>query len=136
MLKVITRKNDFKDLIYSDNKNLAKGEVVLLLTGKIFDHPIRESIQIGENMHILDDFGRFTNHSCFPTCVVKGNQLVSVKEIKYGDSITFDYNKTEDFLASPFLCNCCNKIIAGKLAQSNGLTNLQNVQDINHKNFH
>ncbi len=39
MLKVITKKNNFKDLIYSNNKKLLKGEVVLTLSGKIFDHP-------------------------------------------------------------------------------------------------
>lgn len=126
MLKVITKKNNFKDLIYSNNKKLLKGEVVLTLSGKIFDHPTRESIQIGENKHILDELGQFTNHSCYPSCVVTGNQLISIKEIKKGDSITFDYSKTEDFLASPFKCSCCNKLISGKLAAGTAIPGIVN----------
>lgn len=116
MLEVITKENNFKDLIYSGDKRIEPGEVVLSLAGEIFDKPVRESIQIGTNKHILDNFGKFTNHSCYPTCKVVGDNLVSVRLITKGDSITFDYNETEDLLAEPFRCDCCNKFIGGRYA--------------------
>lgn len=114
MLKVIENENGFKDLIYNGEKIIGINQVVLTLKGEISEFPFRESIQIGANQHILDEFGRFTNHSCNPSCKVVGNQLVSIKEIKKGDSITFDYNESEDELATPFSCNCCGKLISGR----------------------
>ncbi|MGI8583726.1 MAG: hypothetical protein ACR2KX_16125 [Chitinophagaceae bacterium] len=130
MFKIITKENNFKDLIYSDNKRIEIGEVVLPLTGEIFHTPRKESIQIGINKHILDKFGKFTNHSCFPSCKVIGDKLISVKVINKGDSITFNYNETEDLLAAPFKCNCCNKTIAGKFPSAkSSLTQEVNDQD-------
>lgn len=128
MLKVINKENNFKDLIYSGAKRLEQGEVVLTLTGEISDVPRRETIQIGPSKHILDKFGRFTNHSCHPSCKVIGNKLISVKEINYGDSITFDYNETEDILSAPFRCDCCKKLIIGKLAIANN-SNPENINN-------
>jgi len=114
MLKVLVNEDGYSDLIYVGEDNLAINEVVLTLKGEVSEHPSRESIQIGVNQHILDEFGQFTNHSCYPSCKVKGNQLVGIKEIKNGDSITFDYNESEDELSTPFRCNCCNKLISGR----------------------
>ena len=40
-------------------KNVKKDEVVFTLSGKMLDHPTRESIHIGDNKHIYDENGIF-----------------------------------------------------------------------------
>ncbi len=110
----VTSKNGFKDLIYIGN-TIPAGNLLYRLTGEIINKPTRTSIQIGSNEHIIDNLGQYINHSCDPSVKVIGCDLISVKEIKNGDSITFDYNHTEDCMSNPFYCNCCGKIICGRL---------------------
>ena len=42
--------------------------------------------------------------------------LISTGVIVVGDEITFDYSQSENVIASPFICACCNKLIEGKLS--------------------
>ena len=39
-----------------------KNDIIYVLRGEIFDHPTRESIHIGDNKHIYDEYGIFMNH--------------------------------------------------------------------------
>ena len=105
--------NDFMDLKYFGN-DLLIGKIIYVLTGNIIKEPTRTSIQIAENNHIEDSFGRYINHNCDPNIKVIGINLIAIKEIKNGDSITFNYNDSEDIVSYPFLCSCCNKMIVGK----------------------
>jgi hypothetical protein len=40
--------------------------------------------------------------------------LISLRGIKAGEEVTFDYNQNEDKLANPFVCQCCGTLIQGK----------------------
>ena len=113
MFKVIDQ-NEFKDLKYYGNTVLL-GDTIYNLTGTILTYPTRTSIQIGPSQHIEDDQGKYINHSCDPSVRVVGNKLIGVKQINNGDSITFDYNETEDTMSNPFTCHCCGEEISGKL---------------------
>ena len=113
MLRV-TEKDGFKDLKYFGN-NVGSGDVVYVLTGDIKNKPTQTSIQIGPNQHIEDLLGQYVNHSCYPTVKVVGNNLVAINTIINKDSITFDYNVSEDEMSNPFLCHCCGKKIKGSL---------------------
>ena len=104
--------NGFTDLVYFGD-TLPIGKIIYVLTGNIINKPTRTSIQIANNYHIEDSFGRYINHSCDPNIKVIGTNLISIKEIKNGDSITFNYNDSEDAISYPFLCSCCNTIIRG-----------------------
>ena len=42
------------------------------------------------------------------------SSVVARRDIAKGDEITFNYNDTEAKLASPFNCNCCDKLIKGR----------------------
>jgi len=55
----------------------------------------------------------YINHSCAPSCRIDGMNVVTIKNIRVGEEITFDY-ASEGELASPFTCNCCGKYIDGK----------------------
>ena len=113
MLKVVNQ-DGFKDLKYY-GETVEADSVVYHLHGYILSSPTRTSIQIGPDQHIEDRLGIYINHSCHPTVKVVGNKLISIKQINYGDSITFDYDKTEDKVSHPFICNCCDKLIQGKM---------------------
>jgi len=87
--------------------NLSNGETII--------HPTRTSIQVMGDLHVEDPIGSFVNHSCYPTCVVDGFDIVAIKDIVSSDEITFDYSKNEDMMASPFVCRCCGHLISGKV---------------------
>jgi len=113
MLKVVEQ-NGFNDLKYYGD-GVQPDRTVYILTGPILEGPTRTSIQIGPSKHIEDDLGKYVNHSCHPSVKVVGNKLISITQINSGDSITFDYNKTETLMSNPFICHCCGKLITGKL---------------------
>ena len=79
-----------------------KGETVFILQGEIFDHPTRESIHIGDNKHIYDEFGIFINHSFEPNVCIQHTNVVALKDIFSGDEITFNYNDSEINMSNIF----------------------------------
>jgi SET domain-containing protein len=108
----VTEENGFKSLKYHGN-SVFPGEVLYYLKGPVESEPTRTSIQIGPNKHIEDIWGQYINHNCDPNIKIIDNNLVTLKEINDGDDITFDYNVSEENMASPFVCNCCGKLING-----------------------
>lgn len=95
-----------------------KGEVLFKLEGDIIDHPTRTSVQIGEHLHIEDKLAGHLNHHCTPNARVnrQTREFISLRDMKAGEEMMFDYNQNEDSLASPFECVCCGKRIAGKMS--------------------
>lgn len=83
-------------------KDYSKGVIVYTLTGEIFDHPTRESIHIGNNKHIYDEYGIFINHSFTPNILIDGYSMVALSNIQANDELTFNYNDTEINMANPF----------------------------------
>lgn len=94
-----------------------EGELLFKLEGEVINTPTRTSIQISENQHIESVIGSHINHSCFPTGKVDRatQSLISLRDIRQGEEITFDYHDNEDKMAAPFRCHCCGKKIVGKL---------------------
>ena len=82
-----------------------KGDVVYSLVGTIDKKPTRESIYIGNNEHIYDEYGIFMNHSFSPNTEISGRNIIALKDIHSGDEITFDYNSNEINMAAPFELN-------------------------------
>jgi SET domain-containing protein len=93
-------------------KNYIKDEIIYKLTGEIFDHPTRESIHIGNNKHIYDEYGIFINHSFTPNIRVDNLFLIAIKDIHRDDELTFNYNETEINMANPFKVN--DILVSGK----------------------
>jgi len=90
--------------LYS-TKSYLKDEIVFTLAGKIYDYPTRETIYIGHNKHIYDEFGIFMNHSFTPSTRIDGYNVVALRDIKCNDEITFNYNDSELKMANPFYVN-------------------------------
>jgi len=75
-------------------------------------------IQIGEYDFLYPkrgSFGWYINHSCDPNCGIKGNKIVSIKNIHKGDEITIDYSTTNADLKWEMKCSCnaknCRNVI-------------------------
>ena len=45
---------------------------VFCLEGSISDRPTKESIHVGNNVHIVDNFGQYMQHSFSPNCTIQG----------------------------------------------------------------
>ena len=92
--------------------DISKGEIIADWTdGKVYEaekcsylpknikkNPRDYAIQFEEHKWInTDGIGRHINHSCNPNCGIKGKfQIVTMKDIKKGEELTFDYEMTED----------------------------------------
>ncbi len=99
-------------------RDLARGERILTISGRVQRHPTRYSIQIDVGRHIEADGDlpdaemrvrhpwRFLNHSCDPVARIEGDALYARTTIRAGDEITFDYTTTEADMAEPFECRC------------------------------
>ena len=99
-------------------ENYLEGEILREFeSSSLLSRPTRTSIQVGPGQHIEDRIGMYVNHACVPNCEIDGMSLIATKDLFEGDEITFDYNKNEDLMASPFECKCCGKMIAGRLTK-------------------
>lgn len=86
-------------------KNVLKGDIIFTLSGQTLNNPTRESIHIGNNIHIVDEFGMFINHSFNPTAIISNCNVVANVDINIDDEITFNYNDSELEMACPFESN-------------------------------
>jgi len=108
-------------------KSFNEGDIVTMLEGNTIPWATRTSIQIGLNKHLESVEGGMMNHHCNPNCKIivgswqditlkldgVGIKVQAIQDIKEGDELTFDYETTEQVLASPFKCKCHNREITG-----------------------
>lgn len=90
--------------------------IIFKMQGDFIDHPTQTSVQVGDEIHIEDSLAGLLNHSCNPSAKIdrQRHAVVSVRDIKKNEEITFNYTINEDKLAVPFICRCCGKMISGK----------------------
>lgn len=108
-------------------EDMAKGKEILDFSGKIVpeEGSGKWDLWIGKNKFIKapkNSVDNLLNHSCDPNTFVKKKgkifYLISIKNIKKGDEINFDYDTTDyDNKEFEFACSCksrkCRKIIRG-----------------------
>ena len=94
-------------------ENIEIDEILIKFKGKILDHPTKTSLQINEGRHLegtgkIDDF---LNHSCNPNGYVNFDDMTfrSLRDIREGDEVTFNYLTTEWDMANKFECHCGSK---------------------------
>lgn len=80
-----------------------KGDIVRRLEGYLALKPTRESIHIGNGMHVIDQYGKYINHSFEPNTRIVSNDVIAIKEINQYDEITFNYNESEINMKEPFI---------------------------------
>ena len=114
---------EIRDCTYMNGKGLfatqpyKKGESIYTLSGKIFSAPTRETIHIGDNYHIYDQFGIYINHSFSPNIYINGIYIVALQDIKNNDELRFNYNDTEINMAAQFYAN--DILVCGKKLEQN-----------------
>ena len=59
----------------------AKGEIVRKLRGELLLHPTKYTIHIGNGMHVLDEYGKYMNHSFDPNTVIHLNNVIAIKDM-------------------------------------------------------
>ena len=99
-------------------EDLRPGDLVLRIEGDLTRHPTRYTVQVDDDLHVevpaevglellLDRYyWRFLNHSCDPSTVIRGREVIARRRIRAWDEITFDYASTEFDMAEPFACRC------------------------------
>ncbi len=114
--------------------DIEAGAVLFRLNGRETATPTRYSIQIGAGVHLDQDASRnaadivrrfcwrYMNHHCEPTTVIRGREVVALRAITQGESVTFDYNTTEVELAEPFVCHCGSARCIGQVRGARYLT--------------
>ena len=94
-------------------EDLEKNEIIVKIKGNIINHSTNTSLQIDNSKHIEHSLKEdsFANHSCNPNGYINFNDLAfrSLKDIKKGEEITFNYLTTELNMNNPFECLCKNK---------------------------
>lgn len=108
-------------------RDLARGERILTISGRVQKQPTRYSIQIDAGRHVEADGDlpdeemrlrhpwRFLNHSCDPVARIEGDALYARNAIRAGEEITFDYTTTEADMAEPFQCRCGSPRCVGQV---------------------
>jgi len=109
-------------------RDLREREILFSFKGKLIEGNYQNPkyglvwLQIGTKKWIIPEGeGRWINHSCNPNAAVKGDRaFVTLRPIKKGDEITYDYSTTEDpDYDKPVLAHCrcgakeCRKVIWG-----------------------
>lgn len=87
--------------LYS-TRTYTTGEIVRKLEGKLVLNPTRESIHIGNGMHIIDNYGQYINHSFEPNIRIEFNNMVATRNIEQNEELTINYNDTEINMGEPF----------------------------------
>lgn len=106
------------------NRPLQQGERVLHTTGHKAVKQSMYTIQIGINQH-FDPAPpvRYLNHSCEPNLGVRTNaeglpDFYALRDIAYGEELTFDYAMTEyDIVMADVRCQCGADRCRGRLGR-------------------
>ena len=109
------------------SRNIATGQVVIHLAGKLVSKPSKYSIQTGETTHLvtpLESLHNYIDHSCDPVCCIDWEtlNLVSIKGISKGEKITYNYCTSEWNLVEKFECDCRAAACLGTIRGAKNLT--------------
>ncbi|MBI5797703.1 SET domain-containing protein-lysine N-methyltransferase [Candidatus Woesearchaeota archaeon] len=100
-------------------KDIAKGEHILTLTGKVItqeevdNKPEKQqanALQIEYDFYMdLEEPGVLINHSCNPnTGIQKDKEVIAIRDIKAGEEMTWDYSTSVDG-GWTMPCGCAEK---------------------------
>jgi len=110
---------------------IPQNTLVFSFHGGVTTERTRTSIQVAGNYHIeAGEFGVYTNHSCEPNAAIVSHfnaetlcatvKLITLRTIRAGEELTFDYATTEatltcELLNMPCLCGSsqCRKTMLG-----------------------
>jgi len=92
-------------------RDVDKGRELYSFVGKVLEKPNMFTVQLSETAHVECEGGpEFTAHSSDPNAMLELEgttlKLVSIRSIKAGELISFNYCSTEWEMNCPFQCKC------------------------------
>ena len=108
-------------------QTLAAGTCLFEIQGVRSRQKSRFSVQLDDDLHIEVDacasadellaqhYWRFLNHGCDPNVVLRGAQVLALRDIGQHEEIVFDYETTEFEMAEPFQCSCGASTCRGQI---------------------
>ncbi len=114
-------------------EDIQYGEIIVDIEARIVRGPSEYALQIGEEEFLLENYiDNLINHSCVPNCRVnlwkenkKRVSFISLKTIKKGEEIFWNYNSTEWVQNPEFSCGCKKKDCVGQIKGAKFLTEEQ-----------
>lgn len=110
------------------DQDYRKGEVVAIFGGRavtretlsgISEELGRHALQIGKDLFLLEsafEEGEYFNHSCDPNLGIEGQiTLVTMRDIKRGEEVCFDYSMVDMSDIDQFACSCGSKLCRGRV---------------------
>jgi len=113
---------------------IAAGDLLFRIEGEETRVPTRYSVQVGKGTHIdsgsdcgMDEvldryFWRFMNHHCEPATMIRGRDVIALRDLAPMEDVTFNYNTTEEDMAEPFACRCGSVRCEGTIRGARHLT--------------
>ena len=111
------------------NKDIMKGTKIINYIGKIITKKQTDEnpkFDNGKAIYLYNlnnkyDTARLINHSCNPNCEVEGKglklRISSIKDIKKGDELSYDYGFSFDKDYKDFPCKCRSKNCCGYIVR-------------------
>ena len=110
-------------------RTLVAGTCLFEIQGLRSRQKSRFSVQLDDDVHIEVDarvsadellarhYWRYLNHGCEPNVMLRGAQVLALRDIGQNEELVFDYETTEFEMAEPFQCRCgastCRGLIRG-----------------------
>ena len=107
--------------------SIRKGDLVLTVSGKQglwSDFPEEQWVrmyQVAVDTYVMPEEGSpggFVNHSCDPSCDIRGLSLFARRDIMEGEEITFDYSENVIWKDWKMECRCgapnCRRVLLPK----------------------
>jgi SET domain-containing protein len=90
------------------NNDITAGMIIGYLEGYEISYNTKHSMHLDGEIIEATGMLRYLSHSCDPNAFFKNDQrwLYALKDIKKGNEITIDYERTEPVISAPFLCLC------------------------------
>ena len=99
------------------NDDITAGMIIGYLEGYEISDNTKHSLHLDRKIIEATGVLRNLSHSCDPNAFFKDDErwLYALKDIKKGNEITIDYERTESIISAPFLCLCdspnCRRVI-------------------------
>ncbi|TFI52623.1 hypothetical protein BLD44_020385 [Mastigocladus laminosus UU774] len=90
----------------------------------VFEQPTYQTVQVGENFHVLDVVFAHMNHSCEPTTFIECNSLTiyTLKDLDIEEEVNFFYPSNEWQMDKPFQCLCGSSNCIGTISGAYNLS--------------
>ena len=115
--------------------SLTNSNLIIQIDRGILTSASFQTVQIGNQTHLLEETLSAINHSCEPNVHIDTTsmQIRQIRDIRTGDEVTFFYPSTEWTMHRPFKCTCNSPGCLGYIAGASKMRSLfeKNVSRFN-----